>query len=476
MKIIERELLERFKHYRQAHVFRFISELDELAKTEFLRQADAINLQKLSDKIRALVPVNKKYIGLKLEDISSQVNFIGLPNNESDERRWEEAYRIGEDALRDGRVAILTAAGGQGTRLGYKESKGILAVTPVKKKTLFQVLAEKIRFAEIKYGQKFHWFLMTSARNHEEIVEFFDQNELFGLEHVHFFSQGILPAIDFSGKIMLENKHKIAMYPDGHGGIFNAFVSSGLFEILERSNIDIISYFQVDNPLVRCLDPHFIGFHIKQRSEMSCRMVIKAYPEEKVGIFCTMYGKTAVVEYSDLIADFIYEKDTGGHLKFRVGNAAIHLLARDFIKSIGDDNAIRELPVHAARKRIPTIDAHGNPIEPESANGVKFETFVFDALQFAENSLVLEVDRRENFSPIKNLQGIDSPFTCRQDQLRLFTRWLLSAGAEIPVDASGLPPFDIEISPLFAENKRDFLLKWNALKSKPAICSGSYIS
>jgi UDP-N-acetylglucosamine/UDP-N-acetylgalactosamine diphosphorylase len=476
MKIAEHKLLERFKNYGQEHIFKFIGELTDGDKDRFLRQADGINLQKLSDRTRALLPIDKKYVKLYLKDISWHVDFIDLPSSETDERKWDEAHRIGEDALRDGRVAVLTAAGGQGTRLGHEGPKGMFAVTPVKKKTLFQVFAEKIRFAEIKYGHRIPWFVMTSYRNHDRIVKFFEQNESFGLADVYFFNQGILPAIDFSGKIMLEDKHSIAMHPDGHGGIFNAFVSSGLFEILDKVNIDIISYFQVDNPLVRCIDPHFIGFHIKQQSEMSCRMVRKTYPEEKVGIFCSMYNKTAVIEYTDLIKDFVYEKDIMGRLKFKAGNAAIHLFDRDFVRSIGMDNSIRELPIHATKKRIPTIDADGNHLDPDSANGVKFETFVFDALQFAESSLVLELDRRENFSPIKNMQGIDSPITCRQDQLRLFSRWLLSAGVELPVDATGLPPFAIEISPLFAENERDFLLKWNSLKPKPVICSGSYIS
>jgi UDP-N-acetylglucosamine/UDP-N-acetylgalactosamine diphosphorylase len=307
-------------------------------------------------------------------------------------------------------------------------------------------------------------------------VDFFTKNDFFGLTNVHFFTQGTVPAIDFNGKIMLEDRHRIAMHPDGHGGVFNAFIHNGSLEVLEENNIDIISYFQVDNPLVMCLDPYFIGFHIKQQSQMSCRMIMKAYPEEKVGVFCTMYGKTSVIEYSDLSAEYACEKDIHGHLKFRAGNVAIHLFDKDFIKLIGDDNAIRQLQVHAAKKKIPTIDADGKPIDPEVANGIKFETFIFDALQFAERSLVLEADRCHSFSPIKNLRGMDSPLTCKQDQLRMFARWLLAAGAEIPVDATGLPPFDVEISPLFAENEKDFLLKWNALKPKPAISAGSYIS
>ncbi|MDR2735750.1 MAG: UDPGP type 1 family protein [Puniceicoccales bacterium] len=476
MEAVERELLEKFSYYGQDHVFRFLNDLNSTERADLLCQAKGINLHKLSGKIRTLLALNNGFIGLHFKDVATQVNFIGLPNNDTDEKKWAEAYHIGEKALGEGRIAVLTAAGGQGSRLGRASPKGMLKVTPVNGKTLFQVFAEKIRFAEKKYGHKIHWFIMTSDRNRNEIIKFFYENDSFGLAHVHFFNQGSLPAVDFSGKIMMEEKHRIAMHPDGHGGVFGAFVNSGLLDILDENDIDMISYFQVDNPLVRCIDPHFVGFHIKQQSQMSCRMVTKTYPEEKIGVFCTMYDKTAIIEYSDLSAELAGEKDITGRLRFRAGNAAIHIFDRDFVKAIGDENALKQLQVHMAKKRIPTIDANGNYIEPESVNGVKFETFVFDALQFAQRSLVLEADRRENFSPIKNLHGTDSLATCKQNQLRLFARWLLAGGAEIPVDATGLPPFNIEISPLFAENKVDFLLKWNALKVKPAISANSYIS
>jgi UDP-N-acetylglucosamine/UDP-N-acetylgalactosamine diphosphorylase len=265
------------------------------------------------------------------------------------------------------------------------------------------------------------------------------------------------------------------MHPDGHGGAFKAFVASGGGAMLEAHGIDRISYFQVDNPLAPVLDPYLLGFHEKNRAQMSSRMVLKQYPEERMGVFCTRYGRSAVVEYMDLPREHAIERDRSGTLRFKAGNIGVHIFNSDFFCLLGAEAGGRQLPLHAAKKKIPTIDADGNIMDPDSPNGIKFELFAFDALQFAERSTIVEGNRREIFSPIKNLVGLDSPETCRQDQIRLFAKWLLAAGSDIPVDAMGLPPFEIEISPLFADNERDFLIKWSHLEKYPAIASGSYV-
>jgi UDP-N-acetylglucosamine/UDP-N-acetylgalactosamine diphosphorylase len=349
-------------------------------------------------------------------------------------------------------------------------------VTPVKGKSLFQVFAEKIRFAEKRYGHHIHWFIMTSDRNHNETIEFFGKNDSFGLTNVYFIRQRQLAAVDMKGKIMLEDKGRIAMHPDGHGGAFRAFVASGAGAMLEAQGVDVISYFQVDNPLVCAIDPYFIGFHEKNNSQMSSRMVLKQYPEEKMGVFCSLYGRTAVIEYMDFPMERAIDRDRSGTLRFKAGNIGVHIFNSNFFRLLGTDMSGRPLPLHAAKKKIPTIDGSGKMIDPSTPNGIKFETFIFDALQFAERAIVVEGNRREIFSPVKNSVGLDSPETCRQDQVRLFSKWLVEAGSDIPIDATGRPPFNIEISPLFADNERDFLMKWNHLENRPAIASGSYIA
>ncbi|MES2696706.1 MAG: UDPGP type 1 family protein, partial [Verrucomicrobiota bacterium] len=390
-------------------------------------------------------------------------------------RAWAKAKAKGEEALRAGRVAAFTVAGGQGTRLGYDGPKGTFPVTPVKKKTLFQVFAEKVRAAGERYGKPLHWFIMTSHANHAATEAFFKANKFFGLKksRVHFFRQGRMPAVDFEGKILLETKSSIALSPDGHGGSLRALERSGALALMEREGIDTLSYFQVDNPLVRAIDPAFIGWHLLQRAEMSSKMVPKAYALEKVGVFCAQKGKTVVIEYSDLPKEWQEQTDADGQLKFIAGSIAIHVLDRKFVKRMATGK--NALAFHRADKKIPTIDTAGNPVKPEKANGVKFEMFVFDALPFAKNSVTIETLRQNDFSPVKNAEGLDSPQTCRDDQLKQFARWFKANGTEVELDEKGVPKVAMEVSPIFGYDEDSFADAWKGRKTKPKVKKGLYL-
>jgi UDP-N-acetylglucosamine/UDP-N-acetylgalactosamine diphosphorylase len=402
---------------------------------------------------------------------------IQLPTAGGDAQAWAQALAIGTAALRQGRVAAFTVAGGQGTRLGYPGPKGTFPVTPVKQKTLFQLFAEKIKAAGLRAGRPLHWFIMTSQANHEETEQFFVANKYFGLDvsRVHFFRQGRLPAVDFNGKLLLETPASLALSPDGHGGSLRALHRSGALDLMEAEGIDTISYFQVDNPLVRCLDAAFIGFHLSARAEMSSKMVRKAYPEEKVGHFCQQDGKVVVIEYSDMPLAMQRELEIDGTLRFGAGSIAIHLIDREFARRLAAGGPGVALPFHRADKKIATIDARGQPLQLSKANGVKFELFVFDALPFARNSVVIETARADDFSPVKNAEGLDSPQSSRDDQLRQYARWLQSVGVMIATDPTGLPKISIEISPLFGDDAASFAERWRALPVKPAIVDGLYL-
>jgi UDP-N-acetylglucosamine/UDP-N-acetylgalactosamine diphosphorylase len=230
----------------------------------------------------------------------------------------------------------------------------------------------------------------------------------------------------------------------------------------------------VDNPLIRCIDPAFIGFHLLEGSELSSKMVPKAYPLEKVGHFCVQDGVTQVIEYSDLPTALQEEVLEDGTLRFVAGSVAIHVFSRDFIDRVGGDGDVR-LPFHRADKKIPYVDAMGQSVTPAEANGVKFEMFVFDALPLARNPVIIEGARREDFSPVKNAEGQDSPRTCIEDQMRMFAGWLQDAGEAIAVDETGLPGMTFEISPRFAADREDFLDQWNLLDPKPVLQDGLII-
>ena len=468
-------LIEKFQHANQGQVFAFFDQLSSDEQRGLLEQAAEIDLDEIARLTRTLLAKNAA-AGVNLQGLAP-APYEKRPEHGGDAAAWARAKAAGEGALRAGRVAAFTVAGGQGTRLGYDGPKGTFPVTPVKQKPLFQVFAEKILAAGRRYGRPLHWFIMTSHANHAATEAFFVEHNFFGLDRarVHFFRQGRMPAVNFEGKILLETKSTIALSPDGHGGSLRALARSGSLDVMQREGIDTLSYFQVDNPLVRAIDPAFIGWHLLRRSEMSSKMVPKAYAEEKVGHFCTQDGKTVVVEYSDLPMATQKETDAHGQLRYLAGSIAIHVLDREFVRRMatgGDDAA---LPFHRADKKIPTVDAAGAPVKPEKPNGVKFEMFVFDALPFAQHPVVIETLRADDFSPVKNAEGLDSPKTCRDDQLRQFARWFKANGADIATDASGLPAATIEVSPLFGYDEDSFADAWKARAPKPAARDGLYL-
>lgn len=467
-------LIEKFQRAGQGQVFAFFDRLNADEQRRLLEEAAEIDLGEIEQLTRTLLAKGAA-AGVKLEGLAP-APYEPLPDQGGRAGEWEKAKDAGEAALRAGRVAAFTVAGGQGTRLGYNGPKGTFPVTPLKQKTLFQVFAEKIQAAGARYGKPLHWFIMTSHQNHAATEAFFNEHHYFGLERgrVHFFRQGRMPAVSFDGKILLESRGSIALSPDGHGGSLRALERSGALDLMQREGIDTLSYFQVDNPLVRCIDPAFIGWHVLRRSEMSSKMVPKAYPEEKLGHFCVQDGKLVVIEYSDLPMDMQRETGPDGKLRYIAGSIAIHVLDRDFIRRMAKAGAGEALPFHRADKKIPTIAADGSPVKSEKPNGVKFEMFVFDALPFAQNPVVIETRRADDFSPVKNAEGVDSPKTCRDDQLRQFARWLKGNGAAIQTDATGLPSATIEVSPRFGYDEDSFADSWKKRSPQPEIRDGLY--
>lgn len=468
-------LIEQFRRAGQAQVFAFYDRLNPEQQQRLLTEAAEIDLAEIERLTRTLL-AKDAVAGVDLTGLDP-APYEPVPEHGGRADAWARAKAAGEEALRTGRVAAFTVAGGQGTRLGYDGPKGTFPVTPIKQKPLFQVFAEKIRAAGRRYGRPLHWFIMTSHQNHAATEAFFADHQFFGLDRgrVHFFRQGRMPAVDFNGKIMLESPGAIALSPDGHGGSLRALERSGSLDLMRREGIDTLSYFQVDNPLVRSIDPAFIGWHLLGRSEMSSKMVPKAYPEEKVGHFCTQRGKLVVIEYSDLPMDTQRQTDAQGKLRYLAGSIAIHILDREFIRRMAAGSMGEALPFHRADKKIPTIDASGSPVKPAKPNGVKFEMFVFDALPFAKNPVLIETRRADDFSPVKNAEGVDSPKTCRDDQLRQYARWFKANGAMVETDASGLTPFATEVSPLFGYDEDSFADAWKKLSPQPMVRDGLYL-
>ena len=436
----------------QGHVFRFWDELSQDQREGLLDQLASIDLEFLNRLINECIfyPVREKTHEF------SPAPFIRIPKTNEESLRREEARELGEEALRKRKVACFLVAGGQSTRLGYDSPKGTFPIGPVTKKSLYQLHAEKILALRRRYKTKIPWYIMTSPSTDVATKDFFKQHNFFGLsrEDVRFIVQGMLPSVDFEGKLLMDAKDHIVMSPNGHGGTIKALKESGVLGQMVEEGIEQIFYFQVDNPLIKIADPVFLGYHLKEDADMSFKVVQKRDPLEKVGVVGYIDDRLGVIEYSELPISLAEQKNPDGTLRFRAGSIAIHILKVDFMKR-KDFN----LPCHAAKKRIAFIDEGEILYRPDEPNGIKFETFIFDALSLAERSVIMEVVRSEEFSPLKNQKGPSSPEVVKQNMINLYANWLEEAGIGITRDSLGRIKGVIEVNPLYALDKEELIKK-----------------
>jgi len=448
----KQKIIERVYHYNQDHVFRFWDELDQKQKDELLEQIDSIDFDLLNRQIKQVLADHKP---VHYKDLHPpEVVTLNRRKNQD-----KQVMGIGEKAIARGKTAALLVAGGQGTRLGFDGPKGEYPVTPVKQKSLFQLHAEKLIAIGRRYKTSIPWYIMTSQTNKNQTVQFFKDHDYFGYQKgdIFFFTQEMIPAIDRKGKLILDEKDHIFMNPNGHGGSIKALDKSGALQDMKERGADFLFYFQVDNVLTRICDPIYFGYHIDAKSEMSSKVVHKKYAEEKMGILCKVSDKLHLIEYSDLSHEDMHAVNPDGSLKFWAGNIATHIFDRQFLERENEGGF--RLPYHIAEKSIPYIDQNGKKTEPDKKNGVKFETFVFDALEDARATVCVEVEREMEFSPLKNSKGENSPTTVRNDLLHLYRSWLETAGYKIPLDKNGKPQIEVEISPLAALSAGDLIGK-----------------
>jgi len=461
----EEKLFKQIYEKGQRHLLRFWEQLTEEQKNILVEDLKKIDFHQLE---RAKKVIDEKF---HLRGDFSLPEVIPVPRTDDELKREREAEKIGADFISKSRVAAFTAAGGQSSRLGLEIPKGCYPVTPVKHKSLFQVFAEKILYMQEKYGANIPWVIMVSETNDLQTREFFQEHDFFGLDKncIRFIRQDMFPAVDENGKILLAEKHRIYKSPTGHGGALSTLWDSKTCEWLKEKGIEGIFYFQVDNVLVKVLDPVFIGYHVSHGCKMSSKCVKKKNPDEKMGVFALWNGITRVVEYTETSVLEVPEKGLKAS-QFNMGNIAIHMLNLNFVEELNRGGL--KLPWHRAHKKIPYIDEHGNRVIPQKPNGYKFETFIFDALVRAGNSIVMEIKREEEFSPLKNSEGEDSPQTILRDQLYFFARWFEKAGIKIPFNNDGIPVHRLEVSPLFASLEEDFI---NKINKKLEIKGDTYI-
>jgi UDP-N-acetylglucosamine/UDP-N-acetylgalactosamine diphosphorylase len=430
----------------QGHLLRFLPELDAADREQLTAQLTAIDWTEITRLIREYV-LAKPTVAVPA-DLRPAEYFPLHPEGDAQRDLYRRAEARGAELIREGKVAALTVAGGQGTRLGYDGPKGTFPITPVRHKPPFQYFAEALLRAGEKYGAAIPWCIMTSPGNDDDTRTFFAANGHFGMDpnRVRFFVQGTMPAIGLDGRLLLESPSSLALSPDGHGGTLLALRKSGVLDAMLADGIRYFSYFQVDNPLVSVVSPLFLGLHDLEGAEMSCRMLPKTGPFEKLGNFCRAGTRLEIIEYSDLPADLAERREPDGRLTFLAGSPAIHVISLDFIARLTAAGRLR-LPWHRADKKVPCIDADGKPVKPETPNAVKLETFIFDALPLARKAVILEARREDEFGPFKNPTGIDSVESCRAMLVDRDARRLEAAGIPVPRRADGLPDCIVELSP-----------------------------
>ncbi len=426
------------KKCKQEHVLAHWKKLGKKEREALLAQIATLDAKSLAQCQAALKT------GAEVPDTSKgKAPKVAVLNG----KKRAEAIAVGEKELRAGRVAALLVAGGQGSRLGYDGPKGCYSIGPITGEPLFYFHARKILARTIRYGATIPFYVMTSEANNEATVKCFEENDYFGLnpDDVFFFTQGMWPGMTADGKIILDNPGHIFMSPDGHGGLLAALKRSGALADMKKRGIKSVFFFQVDNPLVEIADPAFIGHHIAEKSDYSLKLCAKREPKEKVGMPMKFGDTYRMVEYTEMTDEQCNRKDKKGQLYFLYGSPAIHVFDRAFLER----EASRPMPLHLAFKKIPTVDAKGAVVKPTEPNGYKFEKFIFDILPNAKRAAFLAFDQKDEFSPVKNAEGSDSPASCQADMQAKWRRWMAAAGLTC---SEKLP---IEIDPVYAVDADD---------------------
>jgi UDP-N-acetylglucosamine/UDP-N-acetylgalactosamine diphosphorylase len=421
-----RALRARFEELDQGHVLRFWDRLTPAQQRELGQQAASLDLPALLRGFRSTQRPAATFHKLEPPPVER------LPERGGNAEAWAEARERGEELLRHGRVALMVVAGGQGSRLGFDGPKGLYPLGPVTGRTLFALQAQRIRRLRERTGAAIPWYVMTSDATDAATRRAFAEVDHFGLpaRDVYFLRQGMVTSFDFDGKLILERPDRIFVNPDGHGGSLTALAASGALDDMERRGITTIFYYQVDNPLIAIGDPVFLGFHNGAGAEVSCKSLRKREPGEKMGVFARSDGRMCVVEYTEITPEHRDARDANGGLVYDAGNLAVHAFEVEFVRRVAAE-AERWLPWHASAKKIPTIDATGAPVEPGEPNGLKLERFVFDALRAAETVCVVETGRDE-YEPVKNASGAESPQSSRRALTQRYRRWIEDAGLRAP--------------------------------------------
>jgi len=416
---------------KQDHVFKFEGTLTPEQKEILYKDLKNIDLEQLHQIHQGVIKdTHKSSDPLPFPKVCTAEN-----STAEDRKRWNE---LGFQKISEGKLGLLLLAGGQGTRLGTVNPKGMYDIGLPSKKSLFQLQAERLlkvqQIAKQKSGKEsvVPWYIMTSDATTAPTRKFFQDNSYFGLDskNVFFFEQDMLPCVTPEGKIIMESTTKVSRAPNGNGGLYYALLKSGALADMERRGVEIVYQYCVDNSLVKMADPIFVGFCFEKNVDCAAKVVPKAFPEEQVGVLCLIDGKSDVIEYSEIKPELARSLDEKtGNLKFNAAHICMNIFSLKFLQEIAQSH-LQNMPYHIAKKKIPCVNAEGKTEAPKENNGWKLESFIFDIFPFAKNMAAFEVARDEEFSPLKNAPGskTDSPETCSIHLSNLHKKYIQNAG------------------------------------------------
>lgn len=372
------------------------------------------------DFLNSILTVNFSQIKKLFENSKEESSFTNsviepidfVDKSKLSKEEYEKYEDIGSKKIREGKLAVVTMAGGQGTRLGHTGPKGTYDLGLDTHKSIFEILCETLNEARELYKVDIPWYIMTSDENDMETKSFFKAHHFFGYpeKSITFFRQGKLPMLNDDGRLILNENGQIKEASDGHGGIFQSMLKEGVVYDMKARNIEWVFIGGVDNVLVKMVDPILIGLAEDKHVTAAGKSLVKAGPKEKVGVFCKKDGKPSVIEYTEISEEMAAETTSTGELKY----GESHILCNMFSMKAIEEISRMELPYHVAHKKAKYLDKDGNIVNPEKPNAYKFESFLFDAFESLEDMAILRVKREDEFAPVKNAEGVDSPETARK--------------------------------------------------------------
>ena len=396
---------EILKKYNQEQLLQNYNKLNNEGKEHLLNQILTIDFDL----------INKLYKKTK-EEQKQENNLIEpipyIEKNALTEDEKEKLKKLGINEIKKNKLAAVTMAGGQGTRLGHNGPKGTFMLDIKPKKSLFQILCESLKEKNEKYNVIIPWYIMTSRENNKQTQDFFEKNNYFNYpkEYIKFFIQGELPMVNTEGKIILDENGFVKLAADGHGGIFEALFKNNIVEDMKQKNIEWVFIGPIDNPLVNMIDEIFIGIAAEKKVLAAGKSLVKASPNEKVGVFCKKNGKPSVIEYTEISEELANKKDEKGNLIFAESHINCNMFNIKGLELIGN----KKLPYHSAFKKAKYLNENGIVITPEEPNCYKFESFIFDSFNKMDDMAIFRVNREEEFAPVKNKTGVDSAETAKE--------------------------------------------------------------